>query len=208
LKGQAVLAGDGQQLVHRGGVAGEVHRDDGARACRDFAGDVVRIEIECLGGAVGEHRAAAGMNDGGTGGGERHRAGDHFITAAQPEGIQRQVQRGGARVHPHRMAGTDEAGEGFFELRGAGSDGDPSRAQRIDNRCDFLLPDVGTIERDFRLPLFLLYHVRAHDLPFVSRSLETRCHPIRRVSRAVPQYTKPAFSIPRTDDRFATLTTM
>src|ERR1044071_1275023 len=52
---EVVAPGDPHELVHGGRMAGEVHRNDRARAVRDPSLDVARIEIEGIGRDVREH---------------------------------------------------------------------------------------------------------------------------------------------------------
>ena len=112
---QAVPPGDGQDRVHVGRLAVEMHRHDGPRARRDRRLDLGRIQVVGIGRNVDKHRRRAGLVDRLGGRVEGERGCDHLIARADAARQERQVQRRSARSDPDRGLGADKAGESLLE---------------------------------------------------------------------------------------------
>ena len=103
-----------------------MHRHDrlGARGDRALGGrrvEVVRARVD-----VGEHRRRAALPDRVGRGDERERGHDDLVAGADARGVQREVQRGRAARHGHRVGGADALGEGLLELAHARALRDPA----------------------------------------------------------------------------------
>ncbi len=112
---QAALPRDGEDRVHVGRLAVEVHRDDRLRARRDGGLELRRVHR--VGARVNVHqpRARARVADGRDGGDERERHGDDLVARPDAGGEQRQVQRAGAGVDGDAVAGGAVGGELLLE---------------------------------------------------------------------------------------------
>ena len=114
---QVVLAREREHLVHRGGLAEEMHRDDGLRARRDAPRGVRHIEVEGERVSVYEHwlRAHARHTP------RRREEGvartQHLV--ARPDVCRHQCQqdRIGAGGDADGVLRAGELGDGFLELR-------------------------------------------------------------------------------------------
>jgi len=143
----AASARDRADGVHVAGLPGEVHRKDRARARRQPPLDLRRVDVERVRSAVREHRARPEVLDDGGRGGERHRRCDHLVAGAHAHGLERQVQRGRARVHCQRVLRADELGELALELLHLEAGGEPARAKAVHDFIDLLVAEERCRER-------------------------------------------------------------
>ena len=90
---EAVARRDDRELVDGRGATGQVHRDDGAGARADGAGDRLGVEVARLVQDVGEGGARAGESDGLGRGEEARRRGEHLVAGADAEAAQREHDR-------------------------------------------------------------------------------------------------------------------
>ena len=141
---EAVGLGDGQDLVHRSGVAVQVDRHDGAGAGRDRLldrGGRQRVGAQV---DVGEDGGGPRDGDGVGGGGEGEGGHDHLVARPDPGGQQPQVEGRGPRVDGDG-AGPRRHGARELLLEGGdlGALGDHARAHDRGDGGDLLLADQG-----------------------------------------------------------------
>jgi hypothetical protein len=101
---QIVGAGDGHDPVHVRGLAEAVNHGNRARAVRDLALDVVRVEVERAQINIGEDRHAAHLDDRRDRAHVRQRGRDDLGAGLGVDGPQRHVDRAGARGRADRVA--------------------------------------------------------------------------------------------------------
>ena len=106
---------DLDKRIEVGRLAEEVRRDDSLRALRNGGRRELRIDVEGLGVDVDEHRRRADADNGRRHRGERVGRHDDFVAAAEPHGLEHEVERPSRRRRGHAAPCADEFAEGLLE---------------------------------------------------------------------------------------------
>ena len=114
---QVVLACERKHLVHRGGLAKEMHGDDDLRAGRDAPRGVRHIEVEGERVSVYEHWLRAHSRHTARRREEGVARAQHFVARPDVCGHQCEQDRIRARGDADGVLRAGELGDGFLELR-------------------------------------------------------------------------------------------
>ena len=112
---QAVLAGNGQNCVHIGGLTVEMHRQDDFGARGDGGLDARRVDVVGALVRLHRHRRRAALADGQPGGDVGVAGHDDFVARPDVHGAQGQVQRIQAVGHADAVGGAAVSGIFGFE---------------------------------------------------------------------------------------------
>ena len=112
---QIMLVRDLHESRHVGHLPGEVDRQKRLGAFGDPRLDLADVHAEIV-GAVDKDRAGVSLGNGAHGGDEGVGRRDHFVARTDPDGLERQLERVGARVHADGMTAADYRCELLLEL--------------------------------------------------------------------------------------------
>jgi hypothetical protein len=147
-QGKVVAVREGAEPLHVDHLAVEVNRNHGLGARRDGGFDSVRVEQAGGGVDVGEDRGGTGVQHGVRGSDERHRGRDDFVSGADAEGEQSQVQPVGAARDAHGVGHAKVRSEEVFELGHARAGRQEQRGQRRPKRRDLFVTQIVAKELD------------------------------------------------------------